>query len=131
VSEFTQGGLAPHEGMVITGRVTRVPPAVHAKGHLLFTWLGGVALAVVSMVVAAAALWRKTFARRRIASIVGTVVAVAGVTAVVWDVADDLVASGLWSASVGDPALLGLSGMLAGGSLVLISRSQTTVSVSD
>lgn len=128
VTEFTQSDLGPHEGMAIRVALPRgavqVPPAVYAKRHLLFTWLGGVALSAAMVLAAAAWMRRAAFAGSGNASIVGTVLAVAGVAAVAWDVADDVVRGGVWSASIGDPALLGLAGAVLGGSLALVARAR-------
>jgi hypothetical protein len=132
VALFSQDGLAPHEGLVLTVRlakgVVRVPPPRYARGHLLVGPAGFAVLGAGAAVAAAARLTRRRLSRtrgRRGILVLGTITGVAGVIAVMWDVADDIVAGGLWSASIGDPALGGLGAVLAGAVLLTTARAGT------
>ncbi len=129
VAAFSQDWLTAHEGLTVQAALPRgavaVAPPMYARPHLLFTWMG--AAGVGACLVAAAAGWGMGRGRSRPAGVVlrvskvtGTIAVAAGVGLVTWDTADDIVTGGLWEASVGDPALIGL-GLMITGSVVLLT----------
>jgi hypothetical protein len=124
--EFTQSGLQPHEGMMIRialpeGTV-RVPPPRYAPAHLGCSWVGSGALVVVLLLAAVVWLRRRALAGRGRIRLVGTFLLAVGVVAVVWDMADDVLRGGLWAASIGDAAMIGMAAAFMGVTVIWAAR---------
>ncbi|WP_170177725.1 DUF2207 domain-containing protein [Thermomonospora umbrina] len=127
--DFTQGGLGPHESVLIVvrlpeGAVHAAPPR-YARPHFTGSWLGYTAL-LVGLGVGPALLLPWARARRRPGRRVGAGPAGAGFLLVTVDVADDVLARGVWAASVGDLTLTGL-GLLAAGSAMIFRSGRPGV----
>ncbi|MGI8328950.1 DUF2207 domain-containing protein [Actinomadura scrupuli] len=124
--EFTQSGLQPHEGMMIRialpDGVIRVPPPRYAPAHFRGSAAGSWALIAGLLLVMAVWLARRPAAGRRPVLLGGTILLAAGVVAVSWDLADDILRGGLWEASIGDVALIGVSAAAVGTALVWAAR---------
>jgi hypothetical protein len=133
--DFTQGGLRPHESVLIKVLLPKgavaVPPPRYARPHFAASWPGCTALALGLAAALALRLPRSgrrlaVFPQWRPAAVwrpgrrTGTVLLAAGAALVLLDAADDVVARGFWAASVGDPALVGL-GLLAPGMIIISS----------
>ncbi|SEF91946.1 Predicted membrane protein [Thermomonospora echinospora] len=136
--DFTQGGLRPHESVLIKARLpegaVQVPPPRYARPHFAASWPGYVALGLG--LAAALTLWLPRSGRRAAALLrwrpgarsprwrpgrrTGTALVAAGTALVALDLADDVVAHGVWAASMGDPALVGL-GLLTPGMILFLA----------
>ena len=133
--EFTQRDLRPRESVLIDVHLpegaVEVPAPRYARPHFAFSRLGyvlsalclavGLALALAARLARserpAAAIARRLAAGGAPGRRTGALLLATGAAAVVWDLADDVVAHGLWAASVGDPALAGM-GLLALGAAI-------------
>ncbi|RAY15754.1 hypothetical protein DPM19_08230 [Actinomadura craniellae] len=108
---FSQSGLRPGEGMTI--RLTlprgalRASPPRYAEPHLEWTGLGWALLAAAA---GASIAVRRVPVRRG----AGLALGAAGLVVLAVDAADDVLAGGLWAASIGDPALAGLGCVIIG-----------------
>ncbi|HEX2316671.1 MAG TPA: DUF2207 domain-containing protein, partial [Thermomonospora sp.] len=95
--DFTQGGLGPHESVLIGVRLpegsVHAPPPRYARPHFTGSWPGFTVL-VLGVAVAAAAVARRL---RRPGRRVAGALAVTGLVLLAVDVADDVVARGVWA----------------------------------
>lgn len=124
--EFTQSGLQPHEGMMIRialpEGIIRVPPPRYAPAHFRGSVAGSWALIAGLLLAALVWLCRRVLAGRGLVLMGGTFLLAAGVVAVSWDLADDILRGGLWEASVGDAAMIGVAAAAVGAALIWAAR---------
>lgn len=124
--DFTQSGLDPHESVLIKAALpkgaVKVPPPRYARGHLEGSWIGLGGLAA-GLLAAGFLCWRRGAG---LGGRAGLALVVAGALAVAADVADDVLAGGIWAFSVGDLALLG-AGLIAPGIAILVIARRDTM----
>jgi hypothetical protein len=129
--EFTQSGLQPHEGMMIRIALPKgtvvVPPPRYALAHFDYSWVGWGALVGALLLAAVVWLRRGALADRGRVRMAGTFLLAAGVVAVVWDKVDDIVLGGLWAASIGDAAMIGMAAASMGASMIWVARPSSAL----
>jgi dolichol kinase len=99
-----------------------VPPPRYAPPHFRCSWVGSGALVVALLLAAAVWLRRRALAGRGRVRMAGTILLAGGVVAVVWDTADDVVRGGLWAASIGDAAVIGVAAVSLGTTMIWAAR---------